>query len=992
MSDQTIVDVVINDSTATVVDNRDLSNLTIDLNATGQLLTNNLISSGNYLDSEIAIVSGIAQSGSNESLTGQINQLSGNLITTGQTLQTQITSNDSDITSLTSNLVTTGQTLQTQITSNDSDINTLTTNLATTGETLTSEINSISGVVPTGGATNQVLAKINSANYNTQWVDQSGGGGGSGTVTSSTATTNYLTKWTNGAGEVIGNSVAYDDGSNIGIGTATPSSKLHALTSGGSTTSENVVAIFQANTSSAISSGGGTAIKFKGVSSGGNQQNYDQGMISTFGYGTNNMHGMKFYYKPNSSTALTEGMRLNSSGFLSVGGQDASEKLHVHGGNIAVDNTYTIGGVNGSTGLSVSGSTLTLKTGSVERAKISNDKFTIGGTVYSSLATVFNVKDSQDSSFNSGIGVFRSSGAEATYLNMVGGNFNLNVPTGALTQFKVDGTNTLTIVANGSVGIGTTNPSSKLHVNGMISAGIAGNNSANYAALLVSSTGTGTQQSAIAIQQTYPNGSTIIWADLEPYAEYNFSHNGIDNAFTFNSGYYGNSLKSTTIRNRSGTQRTSFEKVKIWQNTAQVDVGGAISIGQLGTGGETQPTIRLTIKDLQDSSFNSGIALVRSTNTATAYINMVGGNFNLNAPTGALTQFKVAGTNTLTIVANGSVGIGTTNPSSKLHVYGGDAIINTLNIGLGAGTNNGANTSIGLSALSSNTSGINNTAVGEYTLRGNTVGYNNAAFGSRALYNSINGNHNTAIGHYALYSNFSSHSNTAVGLGALRNTNGNNNTAIGFYSLYRNSTGTYNVANGFEAGHYIADGSTPNFTGDFNIFIGSDTKALADNDQNEIVIGYNATGAGSNSVTLGNDSVTKTILKGVVEFKVSGSNTFAVATNGSISSSTGASLSSGGAWTDASTRELKQDIKDLDYRESLNIIKQLNPVKFAYKKDPKNKKIGFIAEDVPDLVATEDRKGLSALQIVSALTKVVQSQQKEIQQLKRMMKRLNKNK
>jgi len=778
MSDQTIVDVVINDSTATVVDNRDLSNLTIDLNATGQLLTNNLISSGNYLDSEIAIVSGIAQSGSNESLTGQINQLSGNLITTGQTLQTQIISNDGDITTLTSNLVTTGQTLttnintvstnlgtsgqtlQTQITSNDSDINTLTTNLATTGDTLTSEINSISGVVPTGGATNQVLAKIDSTNYNTQWVDQSGGGGGSGTVTSSTATTNYLTKWTNGAGEVIGNSVAYDNGSNIGIGTTSPSSKLHALTSGGSTTSENVVAIFQANTSSAISSGGGTAIKFKGVSSGGNQQNYDQGMISTFGYSTNNMHGMKFYYKPNSSTALTEGMRLNSSGFLSVGGHEASEKLHVYGGNIAVDNTYTIGGVNGSTGLSVSGSTLTLKTGNVDRAKISDDKFTIGGTVYSSLSTVFNVKDSQDSSFNSGIGVFRSSGAEATYLNMVGGNFNLNAPTGASTQFKVAGTNTLTIVANGNVGIGTTNPSSKLHVNGMISAGIAGNNSANYAALLVSSTGTGTQQSAIAIQQTYPNGNTIIWADLEPYAEYNFSHDGIDNAFTFNAGYYANSLRTITIRNRSGAQRISYEKVKIWQNTAQVDVGGAISIGQLGTGGSIHPTIRLTIKDLQDSSFNSGIALVRSTNTDTAYINMVGGNLNFNAPTGASTQFKVAGTNT-----------------------------------------------------------------------------------------------------------------------------------------------------------------------------------------------------------------------------------FAIAANGSISSSTGASLSSGGTWTDASTRELKQDIKDLDYRESLNIIKQLNPVKFAYKKDPKNKKIGFIAEDVPDLVATDDRKGLSALQIVSALTKVVQSQQKEIQKLKRMIKR-----
>jgi len=311
-----------------------------------------------------------------------------------------------------------------------------------------------------------------------------------------------------------------------------------------------------------------------------------------------------------------------------------------------------------------------------------------------------------------------------------------------------------------NVGIGTTNPSSKLHVNGMISAGIAGNSSANYAALLVSSTGTGTEQAAIGIQQTYPNGDTIIWADLEPYAEYNFTHNGIDNAFTFNSGYYAGSLKSVNIRNRSGNQRVSFQKIKIWQNNATMDVGGGINIGQVSTYSQTVPIIRLSIKENQDSSFNSGIALIRSTNTDTAYINVVGGNLNLNAPTGASTQFKVAGTNT-----------------------------------------------------------------------------------------------------------------------------------------------------------------------------------------------------------------------------------FAIAANGSISSSTGASLSSGGAWTDASSRELKQDIKDLEYRESLNIIKQLNPVKFAYKKDPENERIGFIAEDVPDLVATDDRKGLSALQIVSALTKVVQSQQKEIQKHKRMIKR-----
>ena len=37
--------------------------------------------------------------------------------------------------------------------------------------------------VPSGGTFNQVLAKINSVDYNTQWVDQTGGGGGSASIT-----------------------------------------------------------------------------------------------------------------------------------------------------------------------------------------------------------------------------------------------------------------------------------------------------------------------------------------------------------------------------------------------------------------------------------------------------------------------------------------------------------------------------------------------------------------------------------------------------------------------------------------------------------------------------------------------------------------------------------------------------------------------------------------------------------------------------------------
>ena len=43
--------------------------------------------------------------------------------------------------------------------------------------------------------------------------------------------------------------------------------------------------------------------------------------------------------------------------------------------------------------------------------------------------------------------------------------------------------------------------------------------------------------------------------------------------------------------------------------------------------------------------------------------------------------------------------------------------------------------------------------------------------------------------------------------------------------------------------------------------------------------------------------------------------------------------------------------------------------------------MGFIAEDVPDLVATKDRKGMSPMDVTAVLTKVVQQQQAVIERL-----------
>jgi hypothetical protein len=94
----------------------------------------------------------------------------------------------------------------------------------------------------------------------------------------------------------------------------------------------------------------------------------------------------------------------------------------------------------------------------------------------------------------------------------------------------------------------------------------------------------------------------------------------------------------------------------------------------------------------------------------------------------------------------------------------------------------------------------------------------------------------------------------------------------------------------------------------------------------------------------------------------------------------GAFVSSGGVWTNASSREYKTDIKQLTAEKAIDSLTRLNPVEFIYKTDKEERHVGFIAEDAPDLVATKDRKGMSSMDVVAVLTKVVQEQQKVVQE------------
>lgn len=91
-----------------------------------------------------------------------------------------------------------------------------------------------------------------------------------------------------------------------------------------------------------------------------------------------------------------------------------------------------------------------------------------------------------------------------------------------------------------------------------------------------------------------------------------------------------------------------------------------------------------------------------------------------------------------------------------------------------------------------------------------------------------------------------------------------------------------------------------------------------------------------------------------------------------------------------SSRDLKENIKDLTADDAFLTLNGLNPVKFQYKAEKGNEHLGFIAEDVPDLVATKDRKGIDPMDIVAVLTKVIKEQQKTITKLSEKVTELEK--
>jgi hypothetical protein len=203
---------------------------------------------------------------------------------------------------------------------------------------------------------------------------------------------------------------------------------------------------------------------------------------------------------------------------------------------------------------------------------------------------------------------------------------------------------------------------------------------------------------------------------------------------------------------------------------------------------------------------------------------------------------------------SGYVTLATAQTITGAKIFTQEILVNSVNIGRGGGNISG-NTRVGTLALNTNTTGEQNTAIGLAALQTNLTGSYNTAIGNRALDNTTAGN-NTAIGRSALSNN----------------TTGGNNTAIGDL-----------------AGVFITT-SDPNNTPSNSVFIGANTRAQDDNQTNQIVIGDSTTGNGSNTVTIGNSSITNNYFSGNVRggafIKSGGTSSQFLKADGSIDTNT----------------------------------------------------------------------------------------------------------
>ena len=428
---------------------------------------------------------------------------------------------------------------------------------------------------------------------------------------------------------------SYFNGGNVGIGTTSPSEKLHIRSTASSSSSmlylENAAWAVNMTTGIAFKNGanytGPTAKIYTIMNGAGNQGGEIR--FATLEYSATN---------PNPNTTLIDRMTIDDKGEVGIGTTSPNEKLEV-AGNTRMSGSLDVGYANNG----------------VNFIQVGNQR-TTDGYAYIDL-----VGDSTYSDY--GLRIIRNNGGANTSSEIIHrgtGIFNFNATQAAPITFRTSNLERLRIDSSGNVGIGATSSGAKLEVeqsnsgtntvflsNSYNNKGFRTGN-AGYATFSGyqdgNNTSSGNAYGALIGLNTFYNGTSF----------YNDNQYVDPSSVLFKDG---NILFHTNDISAIGNF-TPSERLRI---TKTGNVG-------IGTNSPTPLGTNITTLDIQGSS-GGGFRFGTTGGIEAGIYNTSSGTY-IGSISNVPLYLRANNSTKATILANGDVGIGITSPGEKLEVNG----------------------------------------------------------------------------------------------------------------------------------------------------------------------------------------------------------------------------------------------------------------------------------------------------------------------------------